>query len=93
MNLEEKLGYRTQFRRRRLLVCFHTANHLVLGLNVHFLYPQYITELFSYKCKKERKKQVTKNVQLAAQIFSFHPTKYCTDATAAGMCVHIISAV
>lgn len=51
---EDKLGYRTLFwrRRRRLLVCFHTANHLVLGLNVHFFkHPQYITELFSYKSK------------------------------------------
>lgn len=32
-------------------------------------------------------------MQLAAQIFSSHPTKYCTGATAAGMCVHITSAV
>lgn len=60
-----------------------------------FLHPQYITELFSYKSKKEKEKKEASdlNVQLAAQIFSFHPTKYCTGATAAGMCVHITSAV
>lgn len=30
---------------------------------------------------------------MAAQVFSFHPTKYCTGATAAGTSVHITSAV
>lgn len=46
------------------------------------------TQLFSVNFKK---KQVTESVRLAAQIFSFYPTKYCTGATA-GICVDITSA-
>lgn len=66
-----------------------SANHLVLGLNVHFFTSTIHNRALLTQVKKKKKKQVTLNVQLAAQIFSFHPTKYCTGATAAGMCVHI----